>query len=391
MSSGSQVATLLLIVISVLVVLLAVTLRRARQAEARAARETSGRTQAAAAQAEAAQEVRELRSSLESVAAAMLDALILVDRNRQIVLANEVAGRLFGADDPVLGQTFISLVRDHELNQVVLDAMAGNRPVIRQTAVNDLTLRILAVPIEATGGVAVAIEDVSELQRLGRARRDLIANISHEIRTPLANIDLAAQTLRNGSVRDTALTRRMLDHITVQVQALSQLSQEMMDLAQIESGQALLKLVPVEAESLIRGSVVNLLPQAALKGQHVSLVAPSGLQVLADEQQVTRVIGNLVHNAVKFTPDGGIISVSAQAISDEDVQFSVSDTGPGIPKEDQARIFERFYKQDRARSKGGTGLGLAIARHIVEGHGGKIWVEDAAGEGATFCFTLPLA
>jgi two-component system phosphate regulon sensor histidine kinase PhoR len=123
----------------------------------------------------------------------------------------------------------------------------------------------------------------------------------------------------------------------------------------------------------------------------VSLVAPSGLMALADEQQVARVIGNLVHNAIKFTPEGGIISVYAEAAGDEDVQFSVSDSGPGIPEDEQARVFERFYKQDRARSKGGTGLGLAIARHIVEGHGGRIWVESGAGQGATFSFTLPRA
>ena len=146
----------------------------------------------------------------------------------------------------------------------MLDALAGHRPIVRQAAINDRTLRILAAPIEETGGLAVAIEDVTELQRLGRARRDLIANISHELRTPLSNIDLAAQTLRNGGTRDHALTRKMLDQIAVQVQALSQLSQEMMDLAQIESGQTYLKLVPVEVEPLIRSSVVK--PLAA--GRH---------------------------------------------------------------------------------------------------------------------------
>jgi two-component system phosphate regulon sensor histidine kinase PhoR len=258
--------------------------------------------------------------------------------------------------------------------------------------VDGRTLRIRAVPVEDTGHTAVAIEDVTELQRLGRARRDFIANISHELRTPLANIDLAAQTLRNSPTQNPALVRRMLDQIGSQVQALSQLAQEMMDLAQIESGQALLKLVPVQVAPLVRASVAGLLPHAELKGQHISLFLPDDLMVLADEQQVSRVIGNLVHNAIKFAPEGGIISIYAQAESDgEDVRICVADTGPGIPKDDQTRIFERFYKQDRARSKGGTGLGLAIARHIVEGHGGRIWVESVPGDGATFCFTLPRA
>jgi two-component system phosphate regulon sensor histidine kinase PhoR len=330
---------------------------------------------------------------LDALGAANLDALLLLDGDRRVVWTNDVAAEMFmsGSAGSPVGQSFIGLVRDFELNQAVLDAATGHRPIMRQAAVDGRTLRIRAVPVEASGYTAVAVEDVTELQRLGRARRDFIANISHELRTPLANIDLAAQTLRNNPTRDAALIRRMLDQIGSQVQALSQLAQEMMDLAQIESGQALLKLVPVPVAPLVQSSVAGLLPHAELKDQHISLFLPADLMVLADEQQVARVIGNLVHNAVKFTPEGGIISIYAQAEGEEDIRICVSDNGPGIPRDDQARIFERFYKQDRARSRGGTGLGLAIARHIVEGHGGRIWVASAPGEGATFCFTLPRA
>ena len=260
---------------------------------------------------------------------------------------------------------------------------------MRQSAVNERTLRIRALPLDGTGGAAVVIQDVTELQRLGRARRDFVANISHDLRTPLANIDLAAQTLRNGALSDRGLAQKMLDQIHSQVQALSQLSQEMMDLAQIESGQVLLKLVPTRAEGLVRGAIDILLPQAALKSQHISVVVPEDMRVLVDEQQMSRVIRNLVHNALKFTPDNGIICIYAEAKGDEDVLVCVEDSGPGIPEAEQPRIFERFYKQDRARSKGGTGLGLAIARHIVEGHGGRIWVESSPGQGARFCFTVP--
>jgi two-component system phosphate regulon sensor histidine kinase PhoR len=388
MSGGTAVVLL----IGVVLLALSVGLwQRLRQAERRSQETARERTQLVSALDQSTQEVRRLRSYLEAVGSANLDALLVLDQNRQVVWGNSVAWQYFSNDQPAVGQTFIGLVHDYELNQAVLDATAGHRPVVRQAAVNGHTLRIMAVPVEESSGAAIAIEDVTELQRLGRARRDLIANISHELRTPLSNIDLAAQTLRTAGLRDAALTRRMLDQIAVQVQVLSQLSQEMMDLAQIESGQALLKLVPVEVEPLIRRSVLNLLPQAAMKGQHVSLVAPGGLQVLADDQQVMRVIANLVHNAVKFTPEGGIISVYAEALNEEDVKISVSDSGPGIPEDEQARIFERFYKQDRARSKGGTGLGLAIARHIVEGHGGEIWVESQPGQGTTFNFTLPRA
>jgi two-component system phosphate regulon sensor histidine kinase PhoR len=357
------------------------------------------REQAAArqsAEARAARDASEQRLSMvqanrDAVGDASLDALFLLDRERQIAWANSAAAEMFGASELPLGRSFMSVVRDFELNQAVLDAVVGHRPIVRQTAVDNRTLRIRAVPVELTGYTAVAVEDVTELQRLGRARRDFVANISHELRTPLANIDLAAQTLRNISDLDATLARRMLDQIESQVQVLGQLSQEMMDLAQIESGQALLKLVPVAVAPLVRRSVTALAPHANLKGQHVSLFLPEELQVLADEQQVGRVISNLLHNAVKFAPEGGIVSVYAEAVDDEDVRICVSDNGPGISKEDQGRIFERFYKQDRARSRGGTGLGLAIARHIIEGHGGRIWVESEPGQGATFCFTLPRA
>lgn len=350
-----------------------------------------GRAEARAARDECEQRLLMAQAHLDALGDANLDALFLLDGDRRIAWANGVAATMFGAEEAHLGRSFIGVVRDFELNQAVLDAMAGHRPIVRQTAVDGRTLRIHAVPVEETGHTAVAVEDVTELQRLGRARRDFIANISHEIRTPLANIDLAAQTLRNSSSRDTALVKRMLDQIEGQVQALSQLAQEMMDLSQIESGLALLKLVPVAVGPLVERSVAGLLPHAHLKGQHLSLFLPDDLTVLADEQQVSRVVRNLVHNAIKFAPDGGIISIYAEAVDEEDVRISVSDNGPGIPRDDQARIFERFYKQDHARSKGGTGLGLAIARHIVEGHGGKLWVESAPAQGATFCFTLPRA
>ncbi len=385
----TQLDSVLVFFLVVAVALAALFYVRLRRANARADRSYADRAEAVAERDALTEALQRERQYLAALGESSNDALLLLDENRQIVWGNRVAWEWFSDGQPALGQTFIALVRDYELNQAVADAVAGHRSMVRQTALGGRTLRIWATPVEEFGGAAVAIEDVSELQRLGRARRDFVANISHELRTPLANIDLAAQTLRANSA-DPALVRRMLDQIQAQVQLLSQLSREMMELAQIESGQVLLRLVPTEVASVVRSSVSHLLPQAAMKSQHLSVWVPDGLTALIDEEQISRVIGNLVHNAIKFTPEGGIISISAQAAG-EDVQVCVSDSGPGIPKDEQARIFERFYKADRARSKGGTGLGLAIARHIVEGHGGRIWVESTPGHGATFCFTVPKA
>ena len=363
-----------------------------RRTTARARQGYTERAEAIARGAELEAQVARQHAYLDALGETASDALLLLDGNRQITWGNPMAWQMFGATESPIGQPFISLVRDSELNQAVIDTVAGNRTIARQTAVGGRTLRIWAAPIGDAGGAAVTVEDVTELQRLGRARRDFVANLSHELRTPLANIDLAAQTLRQSATVDPAMTRRMLDQIQVQVQTLSQLSQEMLELAQIESGQVLLKLEPREVEPVVRRSITHLLPQAALKNQHISVVVPRGLTALLDEEQVGRVLGNLLHNAVKFTPEGGIISISAEPQGQEDVCLCVADTGPGIARELQDRIFERFYKADRSRSQGGgTGLGLAIARHIVEGHGGRIWVESTPGQGAEFHFTLPRA
>jgi two-component system phosphate regulon sensor histidine kinase PhoR len=382
----------LAVLLAIAIVILAAVSLALRRTTAQARQVYTERAEGLAKRAQLEAQIASGRDYLSALGQATSDALLMLDAARQILWGNPAAWQMFGASEPQIGQPFIGLVRDSELNQAVLDAVAGHRTIVRQTALGGRTLRIWAAPVGDSGRSAVSVEDVTELQRLGRARRDFVANLSHELRTPLANIDLAAQTLRQNGVAEPALAGRMLEQIQAQVQILNQMSQEMLELAQIESGQVLLKMVSEEVEPVVQRSLVHLLPQAALKNQHISLVAPRGLTALMDEEQVSRVLGNLVHNAIKFTPEGGIISINAEPRGEDDVCISVSDTGPGIRKEDQERIFERFYKADRSRTHdGGTGLGLAIARHIVEGHGGRIWVESTPGQGAKFYFTLPRA
>lgn len=385
----STLDILLLILIVALVGVIVALTDRLRKARDQALAAYASRAEALAVREALEARIERGREFLDALGQSTSDALLLLDDNRQVAWANQNTWDMFNGGTPATGQSFIALVRDYELNQALADALAGNRAMVRQSVVADRVLRIWATPVEGFSGAAIGMEDVTELQRLGRARRDFVANISHELRTPLSNIDLAAQTLRQTGA-DGDIARRMLDQIHAQVQTLSQLSQEMMELAQIESGQVLLKLEPAALEPVIRRCATNLMPQAAVKKQHLTLEVPSELTALIDEAMIGRVISNLVHNAVKFTPEGGVITVSAEPV-DDDIQISVRDNGPGIPREEQKRVFERFYKADRARSGGGTGLGLAIARHIVEGHGGRIWVESAPGQGATFRFTVPKA
>jgi two-component system phosphate regulon sensor histidine kinase PhoR len=196
-------------------------------------------------------------------------------------------------------------------------------------------------------------------------------------------------TLRGGAIKDPPAAKRFLKRMDSEVDTLTQMVQELLELSRVESGQAPLRLEPTPASEVILPPADRLRPQAERAGLEFTVHLPSQLPlVLADADRIQMVVTNLVHNAVKFTPPGGRVLVSAGQNADE-VVFSVQDTGVGIPAEDLARIFERFYKADRARSGGGTGLGLAIAKHIVQGHGGRIWVESVEGEGSAFSFTLP--
>jgi two-component system phosphate regulon sensor histidine kinase PhoR len=234
----------------------------------------------------------------------------------------------------------------------------------------------------------VILQDLTQVRRLETVRRDFISNISHELRTPLASLRALADTLRDGALEDPPAARRFLDRMETEVDALTQMVQELLELSRIESGQVPFRLAPVAVADVVLAPVERLRPQAERFVLRLAVDLPPDLPpVLADAERIQQVVTNLVHNAIKFTPSGGEVTVSAAA-GEGEVVVSVHDTGVGIPADDLPRIFERFYKADQARSGGGTGLGLAIAKHIVQGHGGRIWAESIEGRGSTFYFSL---
>ena len=226
-----------------------------------------------------------------------------------------------------------------------------------------------------------------------------MANISHDLRTPLTAIRLLTDTLRISGDMDAEQRARHLDQISLQVDALTQLAQEMYDLSQIESGQVPMRMVRASLHELTTHVIERITPQAERAGTTLANEIGEDVYALVDPTQISRVLSNLLHNAIKFTPNGRIrvfiapttpSTQDANNSEDEDyLTVAVRDTGVGIAKSDLPRIFERFYKVNRARGQGGTGLGLAIAKHIVEAHGGRIWVESVEGKGATFYFTVP--
>jgi len=333
------------------------------------------------------------RARLESVLTHMADGVLITDDAGQVVLANPAAARLLGIRaEEALGRSFAQVVRYHQIIDVWRRCRDSGEEQSRAVEVGrqHLFWHVIITPLQGieSAGYLVILQNLTQVRRLETVRRDFISNISHELRTPLASLKALVDTLRDGALEDPPAAQRFLSRIEVEVDAMTQMVQELLELSRIESGQVPLRLKPVDVAEVIALPVERLRPQAERAGLRLSLRLPSEeVRVLADQERIQQAVTNLVHNAIKFTPPGGEITIAASRAGSE-VVVAVQDTGVGISADDLPRIFERFYKADRARSGGGTGLGLAIAKHIVQSHGGRIWAESVEGQGSTFFFSL---
>jgi two-component system phosphate regulon sensor histidine kinase PhoR len=338
--------------------------------------------------------LRSERGKLAAVLQQMNDGVLIVDAQGRVQLINRAAERLFSIrEQEALGRTLAETLREHRLVELwrLCQETGQEQALSLETYRPSLFLQCIVTPLEeiSPGGALIIFQDLTRLRRLETVRRDFISNISHELRTPLASLKVLTETLQDGALEDPPAARRFLDSIEIEVDTLVHLVSELLELARIESGKVPLVLKTARPEELLAQSSERLGLQAERGRLELRLECPPGLPpVLADAGRMQQVLVNLLHNAIKFTPPGGSISLSARAVSGQ-VEFTVQDTGVGIPAEDLPRIFERFYKADRARHGGGTGLGLAIARHLVEAHGGRIWAESTQGQGSAFRFTLP--
>jgi two-component system phosphate regulon sensor histidine kinase PhoR len=331
------------------------------------------------------------RARLAAVLEQMTDAVLIADEQGRVQFANPAARRL--SDGSAVGRSIIEVLRHHRL----VDAWQRSRatgemqvesvelPATRQF------LQLVAIPDRyAPGGSLLLLQDLTRLRRLETVRRDFVSNLSHELRTPLASVRALAETLDGGALEDPSAARHFLDQMLVEVDALTQMVSELLELSRVESGQVALKLEPAEPCDLLSSAAGRMQLQAERAGLTLRIECSEGLpSVRLDIARLQQVLVSLIHNAIKFTPPGGELVLSA-GLDQASILFSVRDTGAGIPDEDLPRIFERFYKSDRSRSGGGTGLGLSIARHLVEAHGGRIWAESLQGQGSTFFFTIPL-
>jgi two-component system phosphate regulon sensor histidine kinase PhoR len=297
----------------------------------------------------------------------------------------------------MLGQTAIEAFIDRRIEEIAEGA--------RQTGFGSGELNVrgpdgptyaVRARRSATAGVWLVLQDVSELRMLQRIRTEFIENLSHELRTPLSTVSLLTETLaREADQATTPLPPRMRDRISkieVETGHLVQMVNELLDLTRIESGGPIQLVHDVDMARLAAAAVERLRLFAERQGVNLRTDLPARLPpVRGDEDRLGQVLVNLLHNAVKFSPQGGDVTVRVR-VEGDDVVTAVEDHGIGIPKSAQTRIFERFYKLDRARVRGGgTGLGLSIARHVVEGHNGRIWVVSDEGAGSTFAFAIPMA
>ncbi|HEY8174038.1 MAG TPA: ATP-binding protein [Dehalococcoidia bacterium] len=338
--------------------------------------------------------LRQERAQLEALLNASSDATVAVDESANVVYVNDAARHLFGGEVArAEGRPFIEVVRDHDLNDLMVAAAGRGERSVRVVTYGPAQrwLQATAVPIEGAGSwAALAIfHDLTEVRRLDSVRRDFISNVSHELRTPLAGIRAAAETLQEGALDDKPAAEEFLGHIQRETDRMTQMVEELLELSRIESGAAPLRFAQLDAATLVQDTARRFSQQAERAGLKITAEATeSPLPVIGDAERLERAIGNLVANAIKFTPAGGSVTVLVSRAAD-DVTISVRDTGIGIEPEELDRVFERFFKADRGRGSSGTGLGLAIVKHIVQAHAGTVSVESQPGRGSTFTMRLP--
>ncbi|MDE2853672.1 MAG: HAMP domain-containing sensor histidine kinase [Chloroflexota bacterium] len=322
----------------------------------------------------------------------VFDLLLLLDENLTLAMVNRPAARLFAGPDPI-GKRLSDVTDSSELLNLVQVALLEEESVEEQFVIMGSNYRARAQVINYDKGrryVGVALQDITDLVNLNRARRDLVANISHELRTPITRIRLIIEGLfleadkpkRKASIQS-------LKEIAMETDALLWLAQDLLDLSMIESGEAILRLVKTPLRTVVDEAMERLESQAAMKELTIVSHVPQKYDVLCDADQLKRVFGNLIHNAIKWSPKGEAITITA-AEQAEEITVSVFDNGPGVPEDLRRRVFERFYQADLSRSGDeGAGLGLAICKHIIEAHGGRIWAEgNSQGNGGHFLFTL---
>jgi two-component system phosphate regulon sensor histidine kinase PhoR len=352
-----------------------------------------------------------------TVLGGMIEGVIAVDNRQRIVLSNDAAGRLFAFRPPAAeGRPLLEVVRNHALSTAVKNALSSGQSQRLETKSSipnpassnqHIDIHVQPLPGSPSPGVVIVMHDTTELRRLEALRRDFVANVSHELKTPLSSIRAYAETLRNGALHDPEAGQRFLARIEEQSDRLHHLILDLLMIARIESDQQAFEITSIDVAEVVAACLEGHRQAAQTKGIALNVLAPPGpCRARADREGLREILDNLVDNAIKYTPGGGTVSISWRSAErgarNEDsvpdtlhpascILISTTDTGIGIKPEDQRRVFERFYRVDKARSRelGGTGLGLAIVKHLAQAFGGTVAVESTVGQGSKFTVELP--
>lgn len=339
------------------------------------------------------------KSRLAAVLDQMAEGVVAVDAEGRVLLVNPALSRLLGIDAAqARGRGHLESLRHHGLAELVGEVLRGGGPAARELRLfspGELVFDAHAAPLTQDGrpaGALVVLHDITRLRRLEQVRRDFVANVSHELRTPLASIKGFAETLLDGALEDKTHRVEFVKTIEEQAVHLSKLVDDLLDLSSIESGHRQPQLAATDLQALAADVSRQFAPAAAERGVTLAAQSSGPAAALADAEQVRQVLANLIDNAIKYNESGGRVEIALETRSAE-VVVSVRDTGVGIPEADLKRVFERFYRVEKSRSReaGGTGLGLAIVKHLVEAQGGRVWVESRQPGGSAFFFSLKAA
>lgn len=341
-------------------------------------------------------QVQENSQRLQTVLGSMIEGVLAVSPDQRILLANEAGRELldFTTSEPV-GKPLLTVTRARPVYEAVAEAFERSEPIEKEFESpgahrRTLSLRATRLPGEPCTGVMVVLHDVTELRRLENLRRELVANVSHELKTPLAAIKAYAETLRMGAVDDPEHNLTFVLRIEEQAERLHQLILDMLQIARVEAGEETFEIVDVPLREVLEECAAQFADVAADRKIEIQVELPAAeLTVRADEEGIRAILNNLVDNALKYTPPQGRVTLRTR-VDETTATIEVQDTGIGIAEKDQARIFERFYRVDKARSRelGGTGLGLSIVKHLAQAFGGRVGVESTLKKGSTFRVSL---
>ncbi len=340
------------------------------------------------------------RAHLTTILSNMMEGVIAVDTNGRVLFLNQALARIFDISvAPVRGRHLLEVLRQNQVNLLIQNVLQDQKPrtdEIRTFNPDEHLFEAIAVPLidnERHVGALLVLHEITKVRRLEQVRRDFIANVSHELRTPLASIKGFAETLRDGALEDPAVAKEFLRSIEKQTDNMTALVEDLLDLSAIESGQRVPYIESLALHDLVNDVVKGLKPIADKKKIVIESSIPADLPALSvDRGHMKQVLANLLDNAIKFNHEGGRVQIVATPEA-QWIQVRVSDSGVGIPAQDLPRIFERFYRVDKARSRamGGTGLGLSIVKHLIEANGGHVSVDSSVGKGSMFTVTLPLS